>query len=131
MPHAKTNDVRLVLITAPNETTAGEIAEALVAQRLAACINLVPGLNSIYRWRGKIQHDRECLLLVKTRASAVNLVVETTRKLHPYRLPEIIAIEVSGGLKTYLSWVKRSVKPANSQNIQPESPIKATPTKRK
>jgi periplasmic divalent cation tolerance protein len=98
-----TADHRLIFCTCPDEATAGRIAEALVDERLAACANLLPGITSIYRWEGRIQRDAEVLLLIKTTRERVAALTE--RALHPYAIPEIIAVPVTEGLPDYLSWV--------------------------
>jgi periplasmic divalent cation tolerance protein len=100
-----TADHRLIFCTCPDETTAGGIAEALVDERLAACANLLPGITSIYRWEGQIQRDPEVLLLIKTTRDRVSALTERLRVLHPYEIPEIIAVPVTEGLPDYLSWV--------------------------
>jgi periplasmic divalent cation tolerance protein len=105
------SDYRLVLCTCPDQETAASIAERLVTDRLAACANLVPGLTSIYRWQGQIQRDSEVLLLIKTRAACLDNLSATLRGLHPYELPEIIALPVTDGLPAYLTWVTACTQP--------------------
>ena len=100
-----TADCRLIFCTCPDERTAGRMAEALVDERLAACANLLPGITSIYRWEGQIQRDPEVLLLIKTTTERVAALTERLRALHPYEIPEIIAVPVTEGLPDYLSWV--------------------------
>lgn len=104
-------DYRLVLSTCPDPETARTIAERLVADRLAACASLVPGLTSIYRWEGEIQRDPEVLLLVKTRAACLDALLATLSGLHPYRVPEIIALPIAAGLPDYLSWIDSCTQP--------------------
>ena len=104
-------DYRLVLSTCPDTETARSIGERLVADRLAACASLVPGLTSIYRWEGEIHQDPEVLLLIKTSAARLDALTETLRRLHPYRVPEIIALPVVGGLPDYLSWIASCTRP--------------------
>jgi periplasmic divalent cation tolerance protein len=106
MKPSSNEPVVLVYCTCPDAETAQRIARALVEQRLAACVNVVPGLRSIYRWQGAIQDDAECLLLVKTRAARVTALTEAIRGLHPYELPEVIAVPVVAGLAPYLDWVR-------------------------
>jgi periplasmic divalent cation tolerance protein len=96
---------RLIFCTCPDETIAGRIAEALVEERLAACVNLLPGITSIYRWDGQIQRDSEVLLLIKTGVGRVAALTDRLRALHPYEIPEIIAVPITEGLPDYLSWV--------------------------
>ena len=100
---------RLMLCTCPDRDKALELAEALVGERLAACVNLIPGLTSVYRWEGAIQQDSEVLLLIKTQETRVAALIERLRQLHPYEVPEIIAIPISEGLPDYLSWITTCV----------------------
>lgn len=99
-------EVLVVLCTCPNEETAAEIAETLVAERLAACVNRLPGLTSVYLWQGKVARDTESLLLIKTTGARFEALREHLCALHPYELPEIIAIPVTRGLPAYLEWVR-------------------------
>jgi periplasmic divalent cation tolerance protein len=98
-------DARVVLVTAPDEETAVGLARTLVEERLIACGNVVPGVRSIYRWEGAVQEDAEVLLILKTAESRVNLLATRVRALHPYDLPEVIVLTVSGGAEAYLDWV--------------------------
>jgi periplasmic divalent cation tolerance protein len=95
---------RLVLVTAPPKK-AEALAKGLVAARLAACVNVVPGIISRYRWEGKLHRDKESLLLIKTRASLLKKVAAWVMKNHPYAVPEVLALPVAGGSKPYLSWL--------------------------
>jgi periplasmic divalent cation tolerance protein len=95
----------LILCTCPDQVTAERIAETLVGERLAACVNLVPGLTSVYRWEGQIQRDTELLLLIKTRAAVYPLLEARIRELHPYQTPEIIALPIQTGAAAYLDWI--------------------------
>jgi len=97
--------IRLVLSTAPNAEEAERLARCLVEEGLAACVNIVPGLVSVYRWQGEIQREAECQLLIKCRATAYHALEKRLRELHPYELPEILALEVAQGLPAYLRWV--------------------------
>jgi periplasmic divalent cation tolerance protein len=98
----------VVLVTCPSRRIAETIAETLVAERLAACANCIPGVSSIYRWEGKVCRDREVLLLLKTRQAKLTALAGRIRSLHPYTVPEIIALPISGGSPAYLSWVRQS-----------------------
>lgn len=98
----------VVLTTAGSEESARRLASALVERRLAACVNVVPGIASVYRWEGKVHTDDECLLIVKTRAERVAEVEATIRERHDYDLPEVLVLPVSGGSTAYLSWVEES-----------------------
>ncbi|MDH3212597.1 MAG: divalent-cation tolerance protein CutA [Myxococcales bacterium] len=99
-------DVRVVLITVPDGETGAGLARALVQERLAACVNLVPGVRSFYRWEGKVQDDTELLLLVKTRADRIAALASRVRDLHPYELPEVLELAAVGGSAAYLDWVR-------------------------
>lgn len=103
-------DKIVALITAPSEEEAVKIASALVNEKLAACVNIVPGLRSIYRWEGKICDDREVLLVAKTKQTVFEKLKDRVRSLHPYTTPEIIAIPVTAGFEDYLKWVDESVE---------------------
>jgi len=97
--------VRVVLVTAPDAETAAVIGRTLVEERLIACANLVPGIRSIYRWEGRVADDAEVLLLLKTRASRCAAVAARVKSLHPYALPEVVALPVVDGSEAYLDWV--------------------------
>lgn len=98
--------VRLVLCNAP-PADAPRIAEALVSQRLAACVNILPAVSSVYEWEGVIQRDTESTLLIKTTAARVGALTEALCAMHPYELPEVIslAVEAGEGSPSYLAWV--------------------------
>ncbi len=104
----------VVLITAPNPESAQQIARALVEKRLAACVNLLSGVTSIYRWEGQVQEDAETLLICKTRRACLAALQREIQDVHPYQVPEIIALPVVAGLETYLNWVGESVLPPDS-----------------
>jgi periplasmic divalent cation tolerance protein len=99
------DEVLVVYCTCPNEESGQKIADRLVGDRLAACVNLIPGLRSTYRWKGEVQRDAECLLVVKTRQSRFAAMQDAIRDCHPYELPEVIAVPVVAGSKQYLDWV--------------------------
>lgn len=94
----------LVTISCPAEV-AGTLATALVEQRLAACVSLLPGVRSVYRWQGQIEQAAETLLLAKTSADRYPALEAEVRRRHPYELPEILAVNVAGGLPAYLQWI--------------------------
>lgn len=110
-PGAPLPEVRLVLITAPDTCVASALAERLVGEQLAACVNIVPGIRSVYRWEGKVQQDEEQLLLVKTTAERFPELESKVREWHPYEVPECIALPVSEGSRTYLEWVAAGCRP--------------------
>jgi len=96
----------VVLITTPSLEVARQIAIALLEQKLAACVNVLPGVRSYYTWKGQPQEDQEVLLLVKTRPALFeSRLVPAVLAIHPYELPEIIALPVSMGLEGYLNWI--------------------------
>jgi periplasmic divalent cation tolerance protein len=101
----------LVLNTCPDEATARDLARGLVEAGLAACVNLVPGLTSIYRWKGAIEEGSEWLLLIKTTAERFAEVQDWITQRHPYSLAEIIALPLSAGLPAYLDWIAQSTAP--------------------
>ncbi len=96
----------VVLVTAGSEANARAIARALVEERLAACVNLVPGITSIYRWRGAVEEAGEWLLVVKSRKSRVAEIENRVRELHEYDVPEVIAFEIAAGSSAYLDWLR-------------------------
>ncbi len=101
----------VVLCTCPDRESAMRIADALLDRRQAACVNVLPGVVSVYEWEGARQHDEEVLAVIKTRADAFSAVEETVRTLHPYELPEIVAVSITKGFAPYLNWIDRSVPP--------------------
>ncbi len=101
----------VVLVTAPTPERAAEIARALVQERLAACGNVVPGLRSIYRWEGKVQEDEEALLVLKTVRARFEALRERVLALHPYEVPEVIALPIQAGHDAYLRWLADSTRP--------------------
>ncbi len=101
-----TNDYIIVLTTCNSSATASSIAETLVSNKLAACVNIVNGVESVYQWQGKMEHDKEILLMIKTRQSLFSHVEQAIQGLHNYELPEIIAVPIVAGEKHYLNWIQ-------------------------
>lgn len=99
------NSVVVIFVTAPDGQVAERLARHLVEDRLVACVNIVPGLKSLYWWEGSVQSSDEVLMLAKARREDVGTVAARVRELHPYELPEVIATEVVAGLGEYLDWV--------------------------
>ena len=95
----------VVLSTCPDMDSAQRIAHALVAERLAACVNIVPVAQSIYRWRGKIESASEQLLIIKGRVRDFRTLEKRLRALHPYELPELLAVPINDGSRPYLAWL--------------------------
>ena len=98
-------DIRLVITNCPDEETANRIALALVEEKLAACVNILPRVQSIYRWQGAVESAVEVPLLIKTTAACYPALEAAIRERHPYDVPEIIALPVTAGLPAYLNWV--------------------------
>jgi len=96
---------QIVLCTVPNESTAESLAKALVEAGLAACVNIVPAVRSIYRYQGKIEDDRELMLVIKTQALRYAELEQCIRALHPYQVPEVLAFDVAQGSAAYLAWL--------------------------
>ena len=99
----------LVLCTCPNQDVAEEIATLLLERRLAACVNRIPGVESLYRWEGKVERDQEQLLLIKTTPDAYGDLERLVLETHPYDVPEVIAVRVDEGSLRYLDWIAGSV----------------------
>jgi len=95
----------LVLTNAPDRPTAERIARHLIEARVAACVNILAPCRSVYRWQGKVEEADEVPLLVKTRADRYPEVEQAIRAQHPYEVPEIVALDITGGLPAYLEWV--------------------------
>jgi len=102
--------VILVLVTAATEKEAAGIAQALVEREEAACVNVVPMIRSIYRWKGKVWNEAEQMLIIKTTAPALEDVKRTVKELHSYELPEILAVSVADGEASALDWIRASVR---------------------
>ena len=100
---------RIVLTTTGSLEQASRIAKALVERRLAACVSIVGPVTSVYRWRGEVTSDRERVLLIKTAADRFEAVRDAIRELHPYELPEIVALAVEDGDAPYLAWLAEAL----------------------
>lgn len=101
-------NARIVLTTAGSQEEARKIAHALVERRLAACVNIVPHVESIYRWQGKVETAEESLLLIKTQAELFDRVSNAVKELHSYDLPECLMLEVAAGSPEYLDWIAKN-----------------------
>ncbi len=95
----------VVLVTAPSAEEGAKIARALVEEKLAACVNILSGVRSVYRWEGKVEDGPEVLLVAKTRESLFGELDKRVRDLHPYSVPEVIALPISKGSEAYLAWL--------------------------
>ena len=99
-------DSIVILVTAGSEAEAEKIATALVEEQLAACVNILSPIRSIYRWEGKVADDREWLLLIKTRAECFAAVEARVKALHSYQVPEVIALPIVAGAEGYMRWLR-------------------------
>ncbi len=99
----------VVFVTAGTEEEAQSIAGTLLERRKAACVNIVPGVHSHFRWEGQVSTDEEVLLIIKTRASLVDELVDLVKSIHSYDVPEVIALPIVGGNQDYLEWVDEEV----------------------
>ena len=102
-----TANAHIVINTCPDSETARKLARVLVEENLAACVNIIDGVRSIYRWNGEIQDDGEVLLLIKSGVDQFSALRERLQQLHPYELPEIVAVPISDGLPEYLDWLMK------------------------
>ena len=100
----------VVLVTTPNREVAEKIARKLVETRLAACINIVDGIKSMYWWKGRIEEDNEVLMIIKTRLDIFNDLVEEVKRNHVYEVPEVIALPVIIGYRDYINWLEEETK---------------------
>lgn len=99
-------DALLIFCTCPDAESAARIARTLVDERLAACVNRLPGVTSVYRWQGEVHEDSEVLLLIKGRRELFELLRARLVALHPYDVPEVIALEIAAGHMPYLEWLR-------------------------
>lgn len=99
----------IALNTCPNAEVASKIARQLVENNLAACVNILPTIQSVYRWQGNIEQDNESLLIIKTRQDKFCQLEALIRQHHPYELPEIVAVPINTGLNEYLNWIDQSL----------------------
>lgn len=100
---------RIVLTTAGSQEEARKIAHTLVERKLAACVNIVPQMESVYRWQGKVENATEWLLIIKTQAAVFARVCDAIKELHSYELPECVMIEIGEGGEKYLKWISENV----------------------
>ena len=100
----------VILITASTGEEANKIAHGLLAQRKAACVNIVPGVSSLFWWQGKLDSAQESLLIIKTKASLLDEIVTLVKEIHSYDVPEIVVLPIIGGNQDYLRWIDKEVK---------------------
>ena len=103
------NDLEIIFCTCPTEAEAERIAQALVNERLAACVNILPGIRSIYRWQNAVEEAREHLLLIKSTSARCAALRERIIALHSYDTPEIIVVPIADGSEKYLAWIREQV----------------------
>ena len=104
-------DIVLMLTTVPSAERGDAVARALVGERLAACVNVLPSMTSFYRWQGAVERNSECQILIKTTRDRVPAVDARIRELHSYELPELLVIAVEAGGEAYLDWVRVATRP--------------------
>ncbi|XP_053698114.1 protein CutA homolog isoform X2 [Sabethes cyaneus] len=109
-PHYEAGLHSIAYVTTPNENSAKELARKIVEQKLAACVNVIPGLTSVYEWEGKINEDSETLLMIKTRTSRVDELSKFVRENHPYSVAEVISVPIENGNPPYMDWLSRTVR---------------------
>ena len=102
------NDALILLCTCPDDAVAADLSHRLVEQGLAACINRFGGLTSVYKWEGQMKEGTEVQLVIKTSAAASERLIDELQRLHPYELPEIIAVPITAGYTPYLEWIRES-----------------------
>jgi len=109
VPGAEDSDAVIVLTTLAADVDAGALARTLVAERLAACVNVLPVMTSVYRWQERLEEEREQQLVIKTAGDRVAALAARLRELHPYEVPEFLVLRVSEGSDAYLRWLRDSV----------------------
>lgn len=102
-------EFQVILCTCPNQETATKLARSVVEKKLAACVNIIPTLTSVYWWNDQVETASECLLMIKSAASHYEALETALRHDHPYEVPEIIALPIQNGLSAYLNWIENSV----------------------
>lgn len=106
------SETRVILVTSPDEPSATRLCRTLVEEGLIACGTIVPGVRSVYRWEGSLRDEPEVLLLIKTVATRVPAILRRVPELHPYEVPEVLALTVDSGYPPYLDWVSRETRGA-------------------
>ncbi|TRY61229.1 hypothetical protein TCAL_07983 [Tigriopus californicus] len=115
---SQTHPFSMVFVTAPNQEVAQKIAQGVVTQKLAACVNILPGVTSVYEWEGKIETDTELLLMIKTRSTVVPELTEFVHQNHPFDTPEVIATSIEQGSQKYLDWIGNTVPQRMAQKLE-------------
>lgn len=104
----KSESIRIILATFPDRETARQVGTVLVESQLAACVNLIPGVESLFRWEGQVQSESEVIGVIKTTEDCLDSLESRFCELHPYEVPEFLVLEPSRGLESYLAWVEKS-----------------------
>ncbi len=99
----------VILTTTPSKDVSLKIARELVKRKLVACVNIIPGVYSVYTWKGKVEEAQEELLVMKTKRELIKEVIKLVKELHPYEVPEVISLSISGGYEKYLKWIDEVV----------------------
>lgn len=102
---------QIALCTCPDEESAETVANHLVDQQLAACVNIITGIRSVFRWKGEVESNKEVLLVIKTMLHVYDRMEQVILQHHPYELPEVVIVPITNGNSDYLSWIKSSVLP--------------------
>ena len=110
----------IVLSTVGSTKEATRIAKVIVEEKLAACVNIIPGVTSLFYWEGKICQEKEVILLIKTNEVQLNKIINKIKYMHSYDLPEILYFRITGGEKKYLQWVKGAINKKNIDNEKPK-----------
>lgn len=101
---------RVILVTASNKKEARVIAKALIKHKIAACVNIIGGVESLFCWKGKIDSSREALLIIKSKEEKMGQIIKLVKSTHSYEVPEIISLPVKAGFKPYLNWIDESLR---------------------
>lgn len=110
MTTSEGTEFSIAYVTTPTEEVAKRLAQGLVESKMAACVNIVPSVTSIYKWKGEIQNDQEVLMIIKTKTTRVPDITTYIRKNHPYEVCEVITTQITGGNEPYLEWLRTSVE---------------------
>jgi periplasmic divalent cation tolerance protein len=106
-PRSSKESLIVVMVTCPDSNTAEKIALSLTKKKLAACVNIISGIKSIYRWRGKVEEASEHLMIIKSKKPLLTKIIQEVRLNHPCQVPEIISFPIAGGLQEYLQWLAK------------------------
>ncbi len=101
----------MIIVTCPDAKTAKRIVSSIIRKRLAACVNIITGVRSVYRWKGKVEETSEKLLLIKSSRRLLKKITQDVKQNHPYQIPEIVALPIIGGSREYLQWLTKETSP--------------------